>query len=199
MLVDEVALLTVNACPQVNKELKKREQALQREVSELRIALRDVTDEKTLLSDRVLELQGEGSTRLSSFVSTCVVVSGSLVPLDRTAGDGAEGPAAVGDRAAQTARRVLRRGEQAHVGATAPGRASSPQPALRPTGRAAAVVRQRRRSPRLESRAGRERRQRRQRQAPRAAARVHRVRLVCGRHGDVGETRNSSAFQSTRK
>jgi hypothetical protein len=52
-----------DAHPQVNKELQKREQALQSEVSELRIALRDVTDEKTLLSDRVLELQGETRSR----------------------------------------------------------------------------------------------------------------------------------------
>lgn len=47
----------------MNKELQKREQALQSEVSELRIALRDVTDEKTLLGDRVRELQGESRRR----------------------------------------------------------------------------------------------------------------------------------------
>lgn len=44
---------------EANKELKKREQMLQSQVSELRIALQDVTDEKLLLNDRVLELQGE--------------------------------------------------------------------------------------------------------------------------------------------
>lgn len=52
---------TLTRCTQVNKELKKREQILQSEISELRLALQDVTDEKNILGDRIFELQGAQS------------------------------------------------------------------------------------------------------------------------------------------